>query len=295
MKFLLSLALFCFAQEPTSFSIAVDVNLVLLNTTVRDANGQLVPDLERSHFQIFEDGDRQTLSHFRRDDTPVTIGLVVDHSGSMRSKIDAVLAASRSFVHYSNPDDQMFVVNFNERVFLGLPPSLPFTSSSPFLGAAITSMPANGMTAMYDAIAVALEKAKSGGRDRTVLLVISDGADNASRINLQTLLGLSAQSSALIYTIGVFAPGDPDRNPGVLRKLSNSTGGEAFFPRNDAELEANCQRIAKDIRNQYVLGYTSTQPVLPGVHHKIRVAAVSPQHGKLSVRTRTGYTTMPAR
>lgn len=291
MKSLLLITLLLLTpQPPPAFRIAIDVNLVQLTATVRDRDGHLVPGLDRQHFQIYEDGILQTIRVFRHEDTPVAVGLVIDHSGSMKPKIDSVLAASLAFVRVSNPNDRMFVVNFNERVFFGLSASNPFTSSIALLESAILRTPAAGMTALYDAIAASLEQVKSATLDRSVLLVVSDGKDNSSHINLERLLLLAAQSNTMIYTFGIFAPDDPDRNPGPLRQLAASTGGESNFPKHLSDLDALAERIAREIRNQYTLGYVSTQPAIPGARRKLRVAAELPALGKLITRTRTSYT-----
>ena len=282
--------------EPTAvasqdvFQISVNVDLVVLNATVRDRNGRLVADLEQRDFSLVEDGVAQTLRVFRREDIPVTVGMVIDHSGSMRRKLDNVIGAALEFLKFSNAEDQVFVVNFNEAVSFGLPRAMEFTSVPDSLKSAILEAPTTGKTALYDAVSLALKRLDFGKRDRNVLLVVSDGADNASRMNLDELLRIAGQSSAMIYAIGVFAPADPDRNPEVLRKLAQATGGEAFFPKELEELPAICERIAREIRNQYILGYVSTNPQQAGTYRRIRVRAKSDSHEKLSVRTRAGYT-----
>jgi len=271
------------------FQISVNVDLVVLNATVRDRNGRLVGNLAEQDFSVMEDGKAQTLKVFRREDLPVTVGMVIDHSGSMKSKLENVIAAALQFLEFSNPDDQLFVVNFNEGVSFGLPLAMEFTSSPSQLKAAILGAPTTGKTALYDAITLALKRLDYGKRDRNVLLVVSDGADNASRMSLDELLKIAGQSSAMIYAIGIFAPEDPDRNPEVLRKLAQATGGEAFFPKKLEDLAAICERIAREIRSQYILGYIPNNPERAGHYRRIRVAAKSEAYEKLSVRTRAGY------
>ncbi len=272
------------------FQISVNVDLVVLNATVRDRNGRLVADLTQRDFSVVEDGVAQTLRVFRREDIPVTVGLVIDHSGSMRSKLDNVIGAALEFLEFSNSEDQLFVVNFNETVSFGLPLAMEFTSVPGALKSAILEAPTAGKTALYDAVSMALKRLDFGKRDRNVLLVVSDGADNASRMNLDELLKIAGQSSAMIYAIGVFAAADPDRNPDVLRKLAQATGGEAFFPKELKDLPAVCERIAREIRNQYILGYVSTNSQQAGTYRRIRVKAKAESDEKLSVRTRAGYT-----
>ncbi|MCU1239085.1 MAG: von Willebrand factor, type, partial [Candidatus Solibacter sp.] len=168
-------------------------------------------------------------------------------------------------------------------------PTHPFSSDPVELEQAISQAPATGMTALYDAIVKALEMLKEGGPDKKVLLVISDGGDNASTHTLPETLRLAEQSDAIVYTVGIFDQYDPDRNPKVLRRLAEVTGGLAFFPTRLEEVSAICSRIAHDIRSQYTIGYTPSNPGRPGEYRTIRVAATAPHRGKLIVRTRTGY------
>ena len=217
------------------------------------------------------------------------MGLVVDHSTTMRRKLAEVSAAARTFVRSSNREDEMFVVNFNEKVSLGLPGTIRFTNSTAELENAITAAPAGGETALYDGIAKGLEELQAGSRDKKVLIVVSDGGDNASAHSLAQVMKLARQSSAVIYTIGIFDEEDPDRNPGVLKRLAAATGGEAFFPDELSEVVAICERIARDIRRQYTIGYVPSNPAPDGTYRAIRVLARAKGHGRLSVRTRSGY------
>jgi VWFA-related protein len=213
---------------------------------------------------------------------------VVDQSTSMLPKLAEVSAAAQTFVRSSNPQDEMFVVNFNEHVSLGLPGAVRFTNNTVELANAIVVRPAGGQTALYDAIAKALVELQAGSRDKKVLIVVSDGGDNASVRNLAQVMELAGQSSAVIYTIGVFDEDDQDRNPSVLKRLARATGGEAFFPRQISEVAPICDRIARDIRHQYTIGYVPTNLTRSGVYRSIRVVAREEGH-QLSVRTRTGY------
>lgn len=273
----------CYAQ------IRVDVNLVVLPATVEDRQGQRASDLSQGNFEIYEDRVPQQIRLFRHEDIPVTVGLIVDHSGSMNAKLAQVTAGAKAFVQSSNPEDRMFVVNFNETVSLGLPPAIGFTTSAIELERAIWRSSATGQTALYDALGLGLTRLQAGGRNKKVLVVISDGADNASAHSLAKVLELAARSSAIIYTVGQFAPDDQDANPGVLRRLSHATGGQAFFPPELNDVVAICENIARDIRNQYTIGYVSSNVRQDGVFRNVRVRAQSPKHGKLFVRTRAGY------
>lgn len=276
-------------QEPQPFSISVNVDLVVLNVTVRDRNGLFVSDLLEPAFEVYEDGVRQTIRNFQHEDVPVTVGLVVDHSSSMWQKLTEVVAAARIFVQSSRPEDQMFVVNFNEKVRLGLPAAIAFTNRVEDLERAISSMPTVGMTALYDAVFRARVQLQAGSKEKKVLVVISDGGDNASTHSQVELLKMAERSSVVVYTIGIFDDDDPDRNPAVLQRLAGVTGGEAFFPRQLSEVMAICERIARDIRNQYTIGYVPSKAARPGVFRTVRVTAHAAGKSRLSVRTRSGY------
>ena len=217
------------------------------------------------------------------------MGLVVDHSTTMRPKLAEVSAAARTFVRSSNREDEMFVVNFNENVSLGLPGTIRFTDSTTELENAIAAIHTGGQTALYDAIAKGLEELQAGSRDKKVLIVVSDGGDNASAHSLAQVMKLAGQSSAVIYTVGIFDEDDPDRNPGVLKRLAQATGGEAFLPGQPSEVVAICERIARDIRHQYTIGYVPSNLTRDGAYRAIRVVARAKGHDRLSVRTRTGY------
>jgi Ca-activated chloride channel family protein len=276
------------AQDPEPFKISVSVDLVVLPVTVRDPKGGFASGLREQDFAVYEDGVRQSIRLFRHEDVPVTVGLVIDHSGSMGAKLPEVIAAARTFVHTSNPDDRLFVVNFNERVTLGLPDSVSFTNRFEELERAISSMPPAGMTALYDAAIEGLERFQQGSRDKGALIIVSDGGDNASKRTLPQLVRMAEESNVVMYTIGIFDDADADRNPGVLSRLAKTTGGEAFFPGQLNEVVAICERIARDIRNQYTIGYVSSSTGKPGAFRAIRVTA-SGTEGKLQVRTRSGY------
>jgi Ca-activated chloride channel homolog len=276
-------------HDSESFRISVDVALVVLHVTVADRKGGFISDLGEKDFAVYEDGVPQRIRLFRNEDTPVTVGLVVDHSGTMRPKLEEVITAARTFVRSSNREDEMFVVNFNEIATLGLPGTMRFTDSTTELESAIAVAPAGGQTALYDAIAMGLEELQAGSRDKKVLIVVSDGGDNVSARSLAQVMKLADQSSAVIYTIGAFDENDPDQNPGVLKRLARATGGEAFLPGQLSEVVAICERIARDIRHQYTIGYVPTNLARDGAYRAIRVVARAKGPGRLSVRTRTGY------
>ncbi len=276
-------------QDLPTHRISVNVDLVVLQVTVRDRKGRLASDLREQDFEVYEDGARQSIHLFRHEDVPVTVGLVVDHSGSMRTKLPDVIAAAQTFIQASSSEDEMFVVNFNEKVVTGLPDQTPFTNRSDELARAISKTPPTGKTALYDAILTAQRRLETGTQDKKVLIVISDGGDNASRHGLEEVVKLAGHSTALFYTIGIFDDDDGDRNPGVLRRLAVATGGEAYFPSQPGEVVAVCERIARDIRHQYTLGYAPNQEARPGAYRSIRVVARPADKAKFVVRARSGY------
>jgi Ca-activated chloride channel homolog len=276
-------------HDARSFRISVDVPLVVLHATVTDRGSGLVSDLGVQDFEVYEDGVPQRIRLFKNEDMPVTVGLIVDHSSTMGPKLAEVSAAARTFVQSSNRDDEMFVINFNEKVSLGLPGRTRFANNTAELENAITAAPAGGKTALYDAIAKGLEELHAGSRDEKVLIVVSDGGDNASTQSLPQVMKLAEQSSVVIYTIGILNEEDPDRKPGVLKHLAQASGGEAFFPDQLSQVVSVCERIARDIRHQYTIGYVPSNPARDGTYRAIRVVARAKRHGRLSVRTRTGY------
>jgi VWFA-related protein len=271
------------------YKIRVSVSSVVLHATVENNKGTPVSGLGKDDFQVYEDGTLQQIEYYSHEDIPVTVGLVLDNSGSMGPKREEVIAAALAFARSSNPQDQMFVVNFNEHVSFGLPPDTPFTDQTAQLQAALSKFKTNGETALYDALAAALEHLKMGNRDKKVLIVVSDGGDNASQYKLSQILTLAGQSDAIIYTIGIYTDEDPDKKPDALRRLSNATGGSAHFPQSIPEVVPLCVRIAHDIREQYTLAYTPANRNPDGAYRVIQVKATAPDHGRMTVRTRAGY------
>ena len=276
-------------HEVDPYKISVSVDSVVLHATVQNHKGAPVSGLGKDDFQVYEDGALQQIEYYSHEDIPVTVGLVLDNSGSMGPKRAEVIAAAMAFARSSNPQDQMFVVNFNEHVSFGLPPNIPFTDQTAQLQVALSRIKTNGETALYDALAAALEHLRKGNRDKRVLIVVSDGGDNASKYNLGQILTMAGQSDAIIYTIGIYTEEDPDQNPNALRQLSKATGGEAFFPQSVPEVVPLCERIAHDIRNQYTIAYAPANRTQDGAYRVIQVKAMAPGQGRLSVRTRAGY------
>jgi Ca-activated chloride channel homolog len=272
------------------FTIRTSVDLVVLRATVRGARGAPVAGLNKEDFQVFENKVPQQIESFSHEDVPVTVGLVIDNSGSMRTKRIEVIDAALAFARASNPEDQVFVVNFNEHVSMGLPANVQFTGDQKQLETALSRNKADGLTALYDAVAVALEQLKNGKWDKKVLILISDGGDNASAHKLAEILSMVNQSNAILYTVGIFGEDDGDRNPRVLQHLSRISGGEAFFPESLEAVSPICQQIAHDIRNQYTISYEPVNRKADGTYRAIEVKArKTSNHGRLSVSTRAGY------
>jgi len=278
-------------QSPNSdqYTIRENVDFVVLHPTVQDRRGSLVSGLSKDDFQVYEDGVLQQIKYFSHEDIPVTVGLVVDNSGSMGQKRPEVIAAALAFARSSNPEDQMFAITFNERVSFGLPDSTPFTDKADHLEIALSRIAADGMTALYDAVAAGFEHLKKGNRDKKVLIVVSDGGDNASKHKLPHIMTMAGQSDAIVYAVGLFDVDDPDRNPRVLRQLARATGGEAFLPGSVRDVVPICEQIARDIRNQYTVAYTPTNRKQDGTYRVIQVKAGAAGRKRLSVRARAGY------
>jgi Ca-activated chloride channel family protein len=275
--------------EDPNAKIKMTVGLVVLHATTENHKGVLVSGLTKDNFEVFEDGVAQRIEVFSHEDIPVTVGLVVDGSGSMRPKHNDVVVAGQSFVKSSNPNDEMFEVNFNEKVSFGLPEETPFTNLVTPLQLAIQRSPISGETALYDAISAALDRLKSGTRDKKVLVVISDGGDNASKHTLKDVMTQAIESNAVIYTIGLFDESDKEKNPGVLRQLAHATGGEMYLPDTIASVIPICAQIARDIRNQYTIAYVPTNATADGGYRAIQVKVKAPGQSRLVVRTRAGY------
>ena len=281
------------------YKIGVDVNLVVLPVSVVDKKGHRVENLQRDSFQVYEDGAPQKLTVFSHADIPVTMGIVIDDSGSMRPKRAAVNAAALTFAKTSNPQDQVFVVNFNDVYYLDTPGD--FASNIEDLNAALNKIDSRGGTALRDAVYASIDHLKLGNRDKKVLLVITDGEDNASRYTFEELLARAQNSDSVIYAIGLLGDdqeghlfkihsSESRRAAKVLETLAKSTGGEAYFPKSLEEVESTCVEIAHNIRNQYTLAYYPTNTRRDGTFRNVRVDATAPnRHDKLVVRSRLGY------
>jgi Ca-activated chloride channel family protein len=284
------------SQEPPPVSppasaqstISVKTELVLLPVSVTDPKGNVVLGLTQQNFRVYEDGRQQEISLFQQGDTPVTVGLIVDHSRSMGPKLDEVAAAVAAFARSSNPNDEMFVVDFNDGVSVELMDGKPFTHDPKELEKAIGAVRARGRTALYDAIAEGMIHLQLGHSERKALIIVSDGGDNASIQKFPQLLAQARQSQVVIYSIGLITE-DGDANPNVLRHLAKATGGIAYFPDAKNTVANVSTQIARDLREQYTLGFVPEKADKPNAFRKIEVKAEAPGHAKIKVRTRSGY------
>src|SRR5579859_1282172 len=270
------------------YTFRSQVNEVTLSATVLDARRHLVTNLAPTNFAVYEDNQPQKITSFKREDIPVSIGIVVDNSGSMRTKRTAVTKAVLNLIQASNPQDEVFVVNFNDDPYL----DQDFTNKLGPLREALDRVDSRGGTALYDAvIASADHLAKGAKKEKKVLLVITDGVDNESRESLESAIRkVQDDQGPIIYTIGIL--GD---EPGIkrakraLQSLSDQTAGVAFFPKDLAEVDEISQEVARDIRNQYSITYKPTNPRSNGGYRKVRVEARAQGYKDLQARTRDGY------
>jgi VWFA-related protein len=270
--------------------IAVSANLVLLPVKVTDDRGTFVSGLKLDDFRVFEDGQLQKLTVFEQGDTPVTVGLIVDHSRSMGSKLPDVVTAVSSFAHSSNHHDEMFVVDFNDDVLIELMRGKAFSNDAKDLEEALKAVSARGRTALYDAVSEGLHHLQYGHLEKKALVIISDGGDNASHLKYSQVLTQARQSQTVIYSIALVGSDDGEENPGLLRRLCKDTGGIAYFPRAGESVEKVSKEIARDLREQYTLGYAPLNMSRADAFRKVEVKVSAPGHGKLRVRTRQGYT-----
>ena len=278
-------------KQGEGYILHTDVEEVVLNCSVLDGN-RLVPDLKRDNFEIFEDGVKQSVISFQHTDLPVSIAVVIDNSGSMSRKRPSVNKSALDLIQASNPGDEAFVVNFSDEAFI----DQDFTSDVNKLRDGLSRIESHGGTALYDAVVATADKLVADAkRPKQVVILITDGEDNASSLNLeQTIRRVQDLSGPVIYTIGLLygdemSRGEVKHARRALEMLSTETGGIAYFPKSVDQVDQIAAEVARDIRNQYTLGYHSTKPTTePGFRH-VQVNASAKGSGKLAVRTRTGY------
>jgi VWFA-related protein len=292
--------------EATGFAIAVAITgvsvatplaqfatrseLVVLHVRVTDRGGSYATGLTADAFRVFEEGRPQVVRFFESADAPITVGVIIDSSGSMRNVRDRVIAAAGEFVESSNPDDEVFGLVFNDSVHAVLPESEPFTDQADTLRSALADVfQPGGRTALYDAIAEGLSYGAHGSRDRRALVVLSDGGDNASRITFRDALMRVELSNAIIYTIALADPFDLDSDPKRLARFAETSGGRAFAPKDVAGVHRAFSQIAQDIRHSYIMGYEPSRADQRSGFRHVHVEARSPDGRRLTVHTRTGY------
>jgi VWFA-related protein len=271
-----------------------DTRVVVCPTTVVDKTGHLITDLPKSAFTVYENKDPQKFT-MKREDAPVSLGLIIDNSGSMRDKRKKVEAAALDLVLASNREDEAFVVNFNDSAYLDLPHQKDFTSDIEEMKEALARIDSRGGTAMRDAIRMSIMHLKQKAhRDKKVLVVITDGADNSSIVGLEDLVKLAQQNGVSIYAVGLLSEEerrDAARAKRELISLTEATGGAAFFPRELADVEHIAHEVAQDIRNQYTIAYSPSISALDGTFRAIKIVVNAP--GRPTVRTRSGYYATP--
>jgi VWFA-related protein len=281
--------------EDTGTVIRSDVRLVVLHTTVVDKNGHLVTNLPQDVFTVYENGVQQQIRKFQREDVPVSMGLVVDNSGSMRDKRAKVEAAALALVKDSNPEDEVFIVNFNDEAFMDLPRSKDFTSDIKEMEEALTRIDSRGGTAMREAIRMSIDwLQEKAHKDKKVLVVITDGNDNSSVVSLEDLVKAAQQSGVLLYSVGLLSEEErreATRARRALESLAAATGGETYFPKELSEVDRIAHQVARDIRNQYTIQYTPSNAAMDGGYRQIRVAVNAAGHP--TARTRSGYYATP--
>jgi len=280
------------ARENGKYTLRQDAYEVRLNATVLDGSGRSVQTLDRNDFHIYEDGVPQTINSFRHEDLPVSLGLLIDSSGSMYDKRQAVDKASLDFVKLSNPEDEEFLVDFSWEAFI----DQDFTNNIDKLQQGLGYIKSSGGTAIYDALVASADYlSKNAKHPKQVLLVITDGEDNASSATLeQTIRRIQDLDGPVIYCVGLLFGDDTDKRESrharrVLETLAEQTGGAAYFPKSVKEVDAIAAEVAQDIRTQYTISYHSTKSPTLGGYREVHVEAKSKNFGRLSVRTRTGY------
>jgi Ca-activated chloride channel homolog len=279
-------------KDNGKFTLQRNVDEVVLNATVLDDKQHMVATLSKDDFRVSEDGVPQTITSFQHQDIPISLGILVDNSGSMRTKRQAVNSAALDLVHYSNPDDESFIVNFSDEAYI----DQDFTASVNKLRDGLAHIDSKGGTALYDAIMASADyMSKNAKRSKQVLLVVTDGEDNASSTSLEeTVRRIQDLQGPVVYTIGLLFDDngggrETRRAKRALEMLSNETGGIAFFPKNLGQVDEIAGEVAKDIREQYTIGYHSTKPASQGGFRSIHVEAHAKGYNKLMVRTKTGY------
>jgi VWFA-related protein len=281
------------AQERPTFRAQSD--LVVVHALVEDRRGATISGLDQSNFIVYENNYPQQISLFSSADAPASIGLLIDNSTSMSTKRERVVAAAVQFSELSNPADEIFVLAFNEEVREAWAPRIIQESDASILRATLLNrISARGKTALFDALNGALDRMRTATHGRQVLVVVSDGSDNASTAGREETLRRIQGANAMIYSVILHDPVDRDGNPRLLREISAVTGGEAFTPRRIEEVPEALEHIARDIRATYTIGYVPKNPARDGQLRKLRVVASDGEGRTLKVQTRSAYLAAPA-
>ena len=266
-------------------------DLVVLHVNVFKGRSDAVTNLPREAFTVLEDGKPQQISFFNNADVPVSVGLVIDNSGSMIARQKMVVDGSLAFANASHPEDELFTVIFNENTRFGLPPAVPFTTNPTMITVALSRFPPGGKTALHDAVVAAIDHLENATHQKRALIVLSDGEDNASRLTRDDMLDKAARSNTIIYTVSHARVGltGGDGNRRVLQKLTDTSGGTAYFPSTDRDAVRAFEEIADNIRRGYALGYVPTNSSHDGGFRRLLVRVRAPGHANLKVRARDGY------
>ena len=284
-------------EKPKDFRIGVNVDLVVIHTSITDKNGMFVTGLKKDNFRLFEDNIAQTIQSFSQEDVPVSLGIVLDTSGSMRDKIDKVTQAALAFIKASNPDDEEFLIGFNSEVEL----LEDFTSDIDMISDTLNNTTVTGGTALYDAIYLAVQKAQTGSKPKKAVILITDGEDRDSYYKLEEMVAKVQESDVQIYSIGFlnaapdkglfgrWSKSEPEKAQDALTRISEETGARAFFPKDIREIDKIVAQVAHELRSQYSISYTSSNSARDGTWRRVKVALDLPIANSLHVRYRSGY------
>ncbi len=286
------------SQAPQKdFRIGVNVDLVVVHATVLDKNGKFVSGLKQDSFKIFEDGVGQNMVSFSQEDVPISLGIVLDTSGSMRSKFDNVIKGALAFIRASNPNDEVFLVGFNDEVQL----LEDFTSDIDTISDTLNNTIVTGGTALWDAVYLSVQKAHGGTRPKKAIVVITDGEDHDSYYKLDEMVAKVQESDVQVYCVGLldeipdkglfgrWSKTEPEKAHDALQRISDETGAKAFFPKDIKEIDSIVAEIAYELRNQYSISYFSSNRARDGNWRRIKVALNGPDTAAFKVRYRSGY------
>ena len=277
-------------QDPVPTPIfKSESDLAVIHLNVFDGRSDAVPNLPQSAFHVTEDGKPQTITFFSNEDVPVAVGLVIDNSGSMIARRGMVLAGTKAFAESSHPEDEVFTIVFNENIRFGLPSTLAFTTNPIQVQASLNRFPSGGKTALHDAVIAGLEHLQEATHQKRVLIVLSDGDDNASQHSDDTMVERAARSDALIYTVSTAQLGVNVGKPRLLKRLAEMSGGVAYSPESEDEVVEAFMEVAENIRRGYRIGYVPTNTAHDGRFRRIKVTVRAPGYRNLTVSARDGY------